>query len=230
MHYFRTYILILLCLSTITLSSLAQPKLLREEMYVGAQAGAMASMVNFTPDVSQSPLHSMPGVTGGAVFRYIGHKVCGLQVEVNYMQRGWQEYDKSAGNGYLRQLNYIEVPMLMHLYFGDKARGFFNLGPQIGYLIQEKQSNIPSIYSAAWDSGKGSGTYHQYVPVENKFDWGVAGGLGFYYRTPRAGTYQLEARFNYSLGCIFSTSKMDYFSYSNNMNLSLCFAYMWQVK
>ena len=198
-------------------------------MYVGAQAGALASMVIFNPTVSQDPLHCYLGPTAGVVFRYIGHKVCGLQVELNYMQRGWQEYSKSDGYGYRRQLDYIELPLLMHLYFGKHARGFFNLGPQIGYLVNETQKNTPTAYSTAWTSGKGSGTYHQYVPIEKRFDWGLAGGIGFYYRTPHAGTYQIEARFNYSLGSNFSTSKMDYFSASNNMNLSLTFAYLWQV-
>lgn len=218
----------IVCLYTTLLC--AQPKLYREEMYVGAHAGVMASMVNFSPKVAQDPLHCILGTEAGLVFRYAGHKVCGLQVELNYMQRGWQEYTAAGGYGYKRTLDYIELPLLMHLYFGKRARGFFNLGPQIGYIIRETQSDVPTAYSAAWTSGKGSGTYHQYVPVENPFDWGVAGGLGFYYRTAKAGTYQIEARFNYSLGSLFSTSKMDYFAYSNNMNLSLSLAWMWQVK
>ncbi|MBQ9339446.1 MAG: PorT family protein [Paludibacteraceae bacterium] len=219
----------ILFLTVLCLSVAAQPKLLREEMYVGAQGGALASMVMFSPTVSQSPLHCYLAPTAGAVFRYIGHKVCGLQVELNYMQRGWQEYSSATGYGYRRRLDYIELPLLMHLYFGKRARGFFNLGPQIGYLVHESQKEIPTAYSSAWTSGKSSGTYHQYVPTENRFDWGLAAGLGFYYRTAKAGTYQLEARFNYSLGSNFSTSKMEYFSSSNNMNLSLTIAYLWQV-
>lgn len=225
----RFHIILLLLIS---LCTLAQPKLMHEEMYVGAQGGALASMVMFSPRVSQEPLHCYLGPTAGVVFRYIGHKVCGLQVEVNYMQRGWQEY-KDEESGYRRQMDYIEVPLLTHLYFGKKVRGFVNLGPQLGYLVHESQSRtdmIPDLLSHAWQDGEGSRVGHQYVPTEKRFDWGLAGGLGMYYRSRYAGTYQIEARFNYSLGSIFSTSKMDYFANSNHMNLSLTFAYMWQVK
>lgn len=226
MHkHFCTILFLLMAIIT-----MAQPKLLKEEYYLGAQGGVLASMVQFSPTVQQDPLHCYLGPTAGLVFRYIGHKVCGFQVEVNYMQRGWQEYSEDDGAGYRRQLDYVEVPFLSHFYFGKKARGYLNLGPQIGYLIHESQSNIPSGYGSAWESGKGSGTYHQYVPAEKRFDWSVAAGLGFYYRSRLAGAYQLEARFNYSLGALFSTSKMDYFENSNHMNLGLTFAYLWEFK
>ncbi len=231
----RIKITIILVCCSISVSLFAQPKLLKEEMYIGAQGGVLASMVNFSPTIDQNPLHCHLGATAGLVYRYIGHKVCGLQVELNYMGRGWQEYSAESGYAYRRQLDYIEIPLLMHLYFGDYsrstkcARGFLNLGPQIGFLVNEKGSNIPTAYSSAWNSGKGSGTYHQYVPLENRFDWGIAGALGFYYITQHAGVYQFEARFNYSLGSNFSTSRMDYFTSSNNMNLSFTVAYFWKL-
>lgn len=206
---------------------LAQPKLNREEMYIGAHAGAIASMYRFSPTVTQSWKHPFLGWNGGLVFRYAGHKVCGMQVEINYMQRGWYE----SNTGYQRQLDYVELPFLMHLYFGKRARGFFNLGPQIGYCFRSVESGtVPDNYLIARNAGAESKTAHEYAAIEKPFDWGLAAGLGFYYRTKHAGVYQLEARFNWSFGNTFNDSKMDYFDYSNPMSLSLNFAYMWQVK
>lgn len=208
----------------------AQPKLNHEEMYIGAHGGVMASMMQFTPTVKQTAKHPFLGANGGLVFRYIGHKVCGLEVEINYMQRGWYE----SQTGYSRQLDYIEIPLLTHLYFGKKARGFINLGPQLGYCFRNAErgiENIPDAFIAAKNDGKtSSNDLHQYAKIEKPFDWGVAAGLGFYYRSRYAGTYQLEARFNYSLGNIFASTQMDYFPASAHMNLSLNFAYMWQFK
>lgn len=199
-------------------------------MYLGAQGGAMASIVNFSPVVYQTPLHSYLSPTAGLVYRYVGHKVCGLQVELNWMQRGWQQHSDELGVWYQRRQDYVEMPLLCHLYFGKRARGFINLGPQIGYLLHEEWTGeLPEGFDDAWTEG-GSRTYHQYAPAEKRFDWGLAGGLGFYYRSKKAGAYQLEARFNYSLGTVFANSQMDYFASSNAMNLSLCFAYMWQFK
>ena len=89
---------------------------------------------------------------------------------------------------------------------------------------------MPEIYDIARKAGANSKSAHQYAKIEKPFDWGLAAGLGFYYRSKYAGVYQLEARFNWSFGNTFNDSKMDYFDYSNPMSLSLNFAYMWQVK
>ena len=184
-------------------------------------------MYRFSPEVTQSWKHPFLGWNAGLVYRYIGHKVCGMQVEINYMQRGWYE----TKTGYTRQLDYIEVPFLMHLYFGKKARGFFNLGPQIGYCIySSEKGEVPAVYDIIRKAGGKSKTAHQYAAIEKPFDWGLAAGLGFYYRSKYAGVYQLEARFSWSFGNAFNDSKMDYFDYSNPMSLSLNFAYMWQFK
>lgn len=203
----------------------AQLRLQKEELYIGAQGGYMGSMVYFNPVVGQDPLKAQFGPTAGLVFRYIDHKRCGLQVELNYMQRGWHE----VRTDYRRQLDYIEVPMLWHLYFGRKFRGFFNLGPQIGYLVHESQNEL-SEYPSAWSEHTSSKTAHQYAAAEKPFDWGLAAGLGMYYRSRYAGTYQVEARFNFSLGSMFNSTQMDYFTMASHMNLAVTFAYMWQIK
>ncbi|HCS87301.1 MAG TPA: hypothetical protein DIW30_02395 [Bacteroidales bacterium] len=195
------------------LSLMAQPRLAEKEYYVGAQAGVLASMVRFSPSVAQSALNPYLGTTAGLVFRYSGHKCCGLQVEVNYMQRGWHETDTD----YRRELNYLELPFLTHIYFGRKFRGFVNLGPQIGILVNEQHQGMPADKKT------------QHYAADTRFDWGVAGGLGAMYRSV-AGVWQLEVRFNYSFGDIFSNHKTDYFANSNPMNLSLNLAWMWQIR
>lgn len=200
----------------------AQAKLEKEELSLGLHAGALASVVQFSPTVQQNYLHPYLGLNGGLVFRYIGHKACGLQVELNYMQRGWQE----SQTDYRRRLDYVELPLLMHLYFGKRARGYLNLGPQIGYCLYSRAENTPEGVLPE----QGSRVVHQYAPIEKPFDWGLAGGLGFCFRSRHAGTYQLEARFNYSFGGVFAQTKMDYFALSSPMNLSLNFGYLWEFK
>ncbi len=223
----------------------AQPRLDKPEYYLGFHAGAIASMVMFTPDVPQQVLDPFLGANGGLVFRYSGHKVCGLQIELNYMQRGWKEEQ----TGYVRQIDYIELPLLTHIAFGKKFRGFINLGPQVGYAFRET-ATLPTPASAPARMAEQSRSLTalsaygvsrsltalsadggaQYSAIEKPFDWGLAGGLGMLYRSNKAGTYQIEARFNYSFGDIFSNHKTDYFSRSSHMNLSLNFAWLWEFK
>lgn len=216
------HIIVVVLLSAAALSVLAQPRLRVPEMYVGVHGGVIASMVQFAPTVpNMSPVTQAVtlGGNGGFVFRYSAQKCCAVQVELSYMLRGWHE--ANTDGAYARALHYIELPFLMHIYFGKPMfRGFVNLGPQIGYCVYD-------------DMGKGSRQTdytHQYAPIDKPFDWGIAGGLGCYYRSKKAGLYQLEARFNYSLGTIFANSATDYFSQSNAMNLSLNLAWMWEIK
>lgn len=217
-HIFITMLLLILSIAVS-----AQPRLRTPEMYVGAHAGAMASTMLFKPnianiDIMQSPLT----INGGLVFRYAGHKVCAIQTELNYMQRGWRETITLGQTtmDYTRQLDYIEIPLLMHLYFGkERFRGFFNLGPQIGYCIRDVATSLPEGVTAP-----------HYLPIDKPFDWGLAGGLGCYLRTRKIGLFQLEARFNFSMGTTYNNRKVDYFSQSNAMNLSLNFAYLWEIK
>lgn len=221
MHLRHIFITMLLLILSIAVS--AQPRLRIPEMYVGVHAGAMASTMLFKPnianiDIMQSPLT----INGGLVFRYAGHKACAIQTELNYMQRGWRETITLGQTtmDYTRQLDYIEIPLLMHLYFGkERFRGFFNLGPQIGYCIRDIATSLPEGVTAP-----------HYLPIDKPFDWGLAGGLGCYLRTRKIGLFQLEARFNFSMGTTYNNRKVDYFSQSNAMNLSLNFAYLWEIK
>jgi hypothetical protein len=203
-------------------SAFAQPRLRVPEFYFGFHAGVSASSVIFQPTVANmTPITkaSVLGGNGGLVFRYAGHKYCAVQVELNYMHRGWAETG-DAGR-YSRELHYLELPLLMNINFGsERWRGFFNLGPQIGYCVKDGGGKGPELTTA--------GT--QYATVDHPFDWGLAAGAGFYYRSRNAGLYQFEARFNYSFGGVFGTSLTDYFNMASPMSLSLNLAWLWEFK
>lgn len=191
----------------------AQVRLEKPEMYVGANVGLTGSMVMFNPKVSQSYLR---GYNGGLVFRYISEKNVGMQLELNFSQRGWAE-----SNGlYARQLNYIELPFLTHIYVGDRGRFFFNLGPKISYLLSEKV-----LYNQQVNS-----TQEQHLTsIQNPFDYGLCVGLGYLFRVQKQ-VFQLDTRANYSLSDVFSNDKRDYFDTSNNVNASVNLAWMFKLR
>lgn len=222
----RRYILfaILILAGTVLM---AQPRLDKPEIFLGAHGGVKASTMLFSPSVKQLDiLHSPLTPNGGLVFRYAEHKVCALQVECNYMQNGWAEvYGTEASNQtiYTRKLHYIQVPFLMHLGFGRKGfRGFFNLGPQIGFCVADQSywSNTNALQQ----------NQLQHQPIDNKFDWGAAAGLGCYYKSQKAGVFQLEARFHFSLGGAFDVGQLEHFKMANPMGISLNLGYLWEFK
>lgn len=222
----RRYILFAILILTGTVL-MAQPRLDKPEIFLGAHGGVKASTMLFSPSVKQLDiLHSPLTPNGGLVFRYAEHKVCALQVECNYMQNGWAEvYGTEASNQtiYTRNLHYIQVPFLMHLGFGRKGfRGFFNLGPQIGFCVADQSywSNTNALQQ----------NQLQHQPIDNKFDWGAAAGLGCYYKSQKAGVFQLEARFHFSLGGAFDVGQLEHFKMANPMGISLNLGYLWEFK
>lgn len=204
----RHYILIAACLCA--LAAAAQPRLRTPEYWLGVHGGVTASTVMFTPKVdNMTPITNacVLGGNTGIVFRYAGHKYCHFQMELNYMHRGWATGNDTVAHTY-HNLHYIELPILMHLNFGsDLCRWFFNLGPQIGYCV--------------WDEN-GS--------IDHPFDWGLTAGTGVYFQTRNAGTYELEFRFDFSLGGVYGTSVTDKYSMANPMDLSVNLGYYFPLR
>ena len=217
------YILVFCLLSLFLIPTKAQPRLRTPEYYIGVHGGVSAGTVKFTPTVkymNQITRSCILGGNGGFVFRYAGHKYCALQMELNYMHRGWGEGNDTIGR-YSRSLHYIDLPVMMHLNFGGKiCRWFLNLGPQIGYCIQDDGNHGTLV------NGEGQA---QYDPVTHKFNWGIAAGTGLYFVTPKAGVYQLEVRFDYSFGGIYGTNLTDHFSIASPMDLSLNLGWLFPV-
>ena len=67
------------------------------------------------------------------------------------------------------------------------------------------------------------------MPVENKFDYGIAAGLGLEYSHPKAGHFQIEGRYYYGLGNIYGDSKKDYFGKSNLGNIVVKLTYFFDL-
>lgn len=202
---------ILFCL--LPLSVQAQLQEQRHNFALGVNGGVNLSKVSFSPTIKQGYLI---GPTFGVTARYISEKyfsmICGIQAEVNYSQRGWKEIiEDGTEDTYHRAMNYLEVPLLAHLAFGkDRGNGVrfvLNLGPQIGFLINEKEYK-----SAAWHpEDRPYGVNVQYdKAAENKFDYGIIGGGGVEIRTG-IGHFVAEARYYFGLSDFFNSTKKDYF-------------------
>lgn len=204
------YIFVLCLLSLVLCPAKAQPRLFQPEYWVGAHGGATASLVFFRPQAEgMTPITNacVLGADAGLVFRFAGHKYCHFQMELNYLHRGWASYTESTGHVY-RNLHYVEVPILMNLNFGsDKCRWFFNLGPQIGYCVKDESNSITQ-----------------------PFDWGLAAGTGVYFRTKKAGIYEIEIRYDFSFGGVVGTGVKDKYNMANPMDLSINLGWYMPIK
>lgn len=176
-----------------TLSVTAQYVNYNTEYSFGVHGGLIESKMAFYPyNPSQSYKQSY---SGGIQFRAITERYFGTQIELNYVDRGWKE--KSDVYSFEHQLTYLELPLMTHITFGnDYIHWFFNMGPCVSYLLNDKISGVD--YEAF---KKDQPQQHQ--SIENKLDYGIIGGTGLEYRTP-IGPIQLEARYHFGLGDLFS--------------------------
>lgn len=205
--------LILLLFFSYASFTFAQTRLIKPEIYVGVNGGMTSSWVIFNPKVDQSWL---PGINGGLVFRYIAEKNVGMQAELNFSQRGWKE----ANGLFSRQLNYIELPFMTHIYIGQKTRFIINLGPKIAYMISDRVLTNNTV---------GSTAIQQITATQNKFDYGLCAGFGLMF--PIGKNYlQFDTRAYYALSDVYSNSKKDYFAHSNNLNVSANLAWLVRLK
>ncbi|MDR0371042.1 MAG: PorT family protein [Prevotellaceae bacterium] len=197
------------------LTANAQARLDKPKVYLGTSHGVTASTVHSDPALNLDNL--LFGYNGGLSFRFISDKVVGIQLEANFSQRGWVE----ARNSYSRRLNYIEMPFLTHIYMGKRdVRFIIHLGPKIACFLSDN----------VLINNTGGATDYQYThPIENKFEYGFAFGLGCEFQFGKQ-LMGLEARGAYTLSDIFSNSKAAYFGYSRNLGLSLNLAWLFQVK
>jgi hypothetical protein len=227
-------IVVLIAALATTQRASAQVGELRHNLAIGINGGATYNTVSFAGHRVQQL--GLLGKTGGLTLRYISEKyfamICGLQVELNYAERGWDKKftlengDKDPSRGYTHNLNYFELPFLAHLAFGKDygAQVFINLGPQIGYLLSESDSS----FGLTDEELQASEEYGKLV--ENKFDYGIVGGLGLEIHTRRAGSFLIEGRYYFGLADFYNSAKKDYFSRSANTTISAKITYLFDIK
>ncbi|MBO4370967.1 MAG: PorT family protein [Paludibacteraceae bacterium] len=209
----RAWLVLVAC--CLCLPVAAQYKFIEPELAIGTNQGvALWPHISFSPSVSQN---FDVRYTGGLNVRYIIQKHFGLQVEFNYSQRGWSTTN-DAGETYSHRLDYLELPLVSHIYFGKTNRFFINLGPKLKYMIYDKA-----------DTPLSDGGVEQFKAIENRFDYGIFAGLGYELHSGKAGSFQLEARYDCGLANIFSDRKGEDFSRSGNQAITVTFVYMFNV-
>lgn len=200
----------------------------RQNFALGLNGGINLNSVSFSPTVRQS---NLMGITGGLTARYISERyfkmICGAQIEVNFSQHGWDEYYQDYPDlQYTRKMNYVEIPLLAHLAFGKEKRGlqfFIHAGPQIGFFLSDSYTQ-----SGPWEDYSSVVVEQHDKKVDNKFDYGIAAGLGVELKTG-TGNFLLEGRYYYALADFYSSTKKDYFSRSAHGVITAKLTYLFDL-
>ena len=234
MYLIKRFKKIIGCLSLLFLFSTVSKAQVGEHRHlfsIGVNGGMSLNSVDFSPKIK---LSQMMGYTGGFTARYISEKyfamICGAQIEVNYSLRGWKEEieEQPVDNhlAYTRNMSYIEIPFLAHLAFGKEHRGaqvFINLGPQIGFLLTEKEE-----IEGDWSNPPIPIVEQHGKKIDKKFEYGITGGLGVELKT-NAGNFLLEGRYYFGLSDFYNNTKKDFISRSAHSVISVLLSYLWDL-
>ncbi len=226
---FWTFVLLVVCVCHAN----AQLGEQRHNLAIGVNAGSNFTTVSFIPSFRQK---TKQGLTGGFTARYISEKyfamICGLQVELNYSQLGWEEAMEPGDNrSYNRTLNYLELPFLAHLAFGWNYgfQGFIHAGPQVGYMISDSEKMSDNYFRTNNFNYYSNGEKAAVEKIANRFDYGIAAGAGFEIRTRKAGSFIIEGRYYMGLGDFFENGKAATFERAAHRTITVKATYLFDI-
>lgn len=197
---------------------------------IGARGGVTFSTVMFKPTITGK---LGMGYTGGVTFRYSEENHFGLIAEVNLVQRGWAEKFEDLPYSYQRVLNYVEIPVMSHIYFGSRGKFFINAGPEIAYYIGDHiKSNFDynDVSGLEGFTDKNRRIEQLTMKVSQKLDFGIVAGLGGEFSINRRNSMALEARVYYGIGNVMPSGRQDTFSLSNQLSFAVTAGYWFRIK
>lgn len=228
---FKAIVFILLTFASFLTTEICQGQThYNSNVALGAKGGVDISRVFFNPSVEQK---FCVGSTFGLTFRYVEENHFGLIAELDFSQRGWVENFEGAPYNYKRTLNYIDIPVMAHIFFGRRARFIFNAGPMVSFFVGDnvKANFNPEMISQLPDFPTRNRMNEQMsMKVSQKVDYGICAGLGVEFNINRRNSISLEGRFYYGLGNIFPSKRIDTFNASNQMTISATLGYWFRIK
>ena len=196
-----------------------------DRFFVGVNSGLGVSRMNVDLSIEgmiavSTDYSFISGYNGGLVFLYYSEPNRGIQLELNFTQRGWDEKPDTM-NLYNRRINYIELPFLSHFDIGGKNFRFLIIGgPAASYRISESETiNI--------NNDELIKDYYN-TEIDNKFALDLTFGLGVT-RLTRHGIIQLDFRFSQGMSNIFSESKAKGLQTTQNQFFGVKLSYLLNI-
>lgn len=193
-----------------------------DQFYVGINSGMGVSRMNADLTVEgilavSTDYSFIQGYNGGLVFLYYSEPNRGIQLELNFTQRGWEEQPDSM-NFYSRRINYIELPFLSHFDIGEKKTRFFIIGgPTVSYRVSDKETidiNNEELMKDYYNTA-----------IDNKFALDLTFGIGIN-RLTRHGVIQLDFRFSQGMSNLFSENNAQGLQATQNQFLGVKLSYL----
>ena len=187
---------------TLILTIFATAALLAQAQF-GVKAGFNVATTNddYSPAEADEPWR--PGFNIGLASQFPVSEVFAIAPELIYTQRGFKE-EYTSGLVREARFDYLSLPVLFRLSFGDVLKGYVNAGPTFSYWLGGKQSATAELIGLEI-----SGPYEESITFDDlDQDWAydanrlevgaaVGGGIGL---DTEAGTFLIDLRYVFGLG------------------------------
>ena len=217
-----------------------------QEVAVGVSGGVNMSQVrflhnntSFTSMIGDQSLFNQRGMTAGVNALYIAQEHFGVVLECNLTKKGWCEQFR-ARNGQTerlvgkdevdfngvdlqRNLTYIDIPLLAHIYFGRKARAYVDFGPEFSILTKEEDKTVVTDLQRQ--------TLTMADPRVNpdietsKYDLSLCAAVGFDLHLEKVHP-MLEIRWNYGTHDLYQVGKKELLQRASTQNLAVVLKFM----
>lgn len=204
--------------------SLAQTK-----TYVGIKAGGHASSIYMEHTIFNLNINTgiIPGAHAGLLIKHFPKKKSswlnsGIQLGVNYVQKGWKQTFVTDEPSYRAHMNYLELPLEGIAYFGGQTKCFATLGFYAEYLMGFDKGDDPNTENLG---GADFYTYEASRDRETGYGVRTSGGV---FRDFSFGSLHLEGYFAYSLSNVIDAGKIidETPDLSNYWNIGISIAYL----
>lgn len=195
----------------------------QSKTYVGVRAGAQLSSLNVTHNFFRKIIttRNLPGINAGIMVKHYTKKNVGLQLGIEYHQKGWKQHFFDLYPDYNAQINYLDLPIMMTAYLGKgKNKYFMNAGFFIEYLLGANLDNPPGDVEPF--------DFYTYDPDrDGRFGYGLRFGGGLS-RDFSFGQIHLEGFFTFSLSNVFDpeSRESEVPDISNNFLTGFSIAYL----
>ena len=113
--------------------------------YLGVKGGAHFSSVYFSDTFR--PVVMRTGIAYASHFGFVGKifldKHAGIQAEVVFVEKGYEQVFLQSEGFYAAKMNYLEIPVMANAYFGKKRSEIFvNAGPYFEMFLSQQQTKI----------------------------------------------------------------------------------------
>jgi opacity protein-like surface antigen len=164
----------------------------------------------------------------GIVFIYNNINNAGIQMEINYAKKGWQEKDTSMNDSYYkRTIDYLEIPIFSRWEIGyGKFKPIIFAGPYLAFKLNESTDSLN--FSHIWNSFH---PYNHYEQDIKSIDFGIKLGLGLKYSITKKLVVYLDARYDFE----FAGGRDIFIDHPNDIQasrlkeLSASFGIVWHI-